>query len=72
MNNIQNGCKCIFDTFGSDSSLNVRSGQIVEIIRPLTEKEADLFLTGPMFHIRFADGFETDAFENELLEMPEE
>lgn len=60
----------VFDTHGADSELNCRSGEVVDVLRPLTEQEADLFETGPMFHIRFvADGFETDAFEDELLPL---
>ena len=58
--------KYIFDTHGADSELNCRSGQIVDVIRPLTEKEADIEEVGPMFRIEFADGFQTDAFEDEL------
>lgn len=56
----------IFDTHGYDSKLNCRSGSTVAALRPLTEKEADLVETGPMFRIRFDDGYETDAFEDEL------
>ena len=58
--------KYIFDTHGADSELNCRSGQIVEIIRPLTEKEADIAEVGMMYKIKFADGFQVDAFEDEL------
>lgn len=62
--------KKIFDTHGGDSKLNNRTGQTVEVIRPLTEQEADLAETGPMYHIRFPDGFETDAFADELSDIP--
>lgn len=61
-----------FDTHGGDSKLNERSGQLVEVVRPLTEEEADLFDVGPMYRIRFPDGFETDAFEDELVEASDE
>lgn len=61
--------KKVFDTHGCDTKLNDRSGQIVEVIRPLTEQEADLFDVGAMYHIQFSDGYETDAFEEELLEV---
>lgn len=64
--------KKIFDTHGGDSELNERSGQLVEVVRPLTEEEADLFDVGPMYRIRFPDGFETDAFEDELMEATDE
>ena len=58
----------IFDTHGADSTYNDRTGQKVEVLRPLTEKEADLLETGPMFRVRFPDGLEIDAFEDELIE----
>lgn len=48
--------------------LDHRTGQAVEILRPLTSDEADLDEVGPMFRIRFSDGYETDAFEEELKE----
>lgn len=42
-----------------------RSGQVVQIIRPLSAR------TGPvdnrMYRIRFADGQEADAFSSELV-----
>lgn len=61
----------IFNTHGCDSELNSRSGALVEVLRPLTESEADLCETGPMYEVRFADGFETDVFEDELQEHSE-
>lgn len=60
------GTNCVFDTHGGDSRLNERSGQNCVIVRHLTEDEADMFDVGPMYHIRFDDGYETDAFEDEL------
>lgn len=42
-----------------------RSGQTVEIVRPLTRDEADEEV-GPMFLIRFQDGVEANAFDDEL------
>ena len=59
--------KKIFDTHGNDSELNVRSGQEVEVIRELADNECDKAEVGNMFHIRFEDGYETDAFEDELI-----
>ena len=56
----------IFDTHGNDSEFNNRSGQEVEVIRPLTSNECDIEEVGNMYHIRFDDGYETDAFEDEL------
>lgn len=63
---IADGTKCIFDTRGGDTDLNGRSGETVTVIRALTEEEADLEDVGPMYKIEFADGFSTDAFEDEL------
>ena len=57
----------IFDTHGNDSALNNRSGQEVEVVRPLSATECDIDEVGNMFRIRFKDGFETDAFEDELI-----
>lgn len=62
---IISGKKRIFNSHGADSDLNERTGSSCEIIRKLTEKEADPEV-GSMYHIRFEDGFETDAFEDEL------
>ncbi len=56
----------IFDTHGTDSTLNCRSKSEVKVLRELTEDECDIEDVGKMYHIRFADGFETDAFEDEL------
>lgn len=58
--------KRIFDTHGCDSELNNRSGQEVEVLRELTDMECDKEEVGNMYRIRFADGFITDAFEDEL------
>lgn len=58
--------KFMFDSHGGDSQLNARTGQLVTVLRALTEKEADIDDVGPMFHIRFEDGYETDAFADEL------
>jgi len=58
--------KFLFDSHGGDSELNARTGQRVMVLRALTEQEADIFDDGKMFNIRFEDGFETDAFADEL------
>ena len=63
------GTKKIFDTHGGDSQLNDRTGQTVTVIRPLTRTEADITDVGPMFKVRFEDGYETDAFEDELSDI---
>lgn len=61
--------RAIFDTHGTDSEWNCRSGQQVEIIRPLTETECDIAEVGKMYKVRFDDGTETDAFEDELSKI---
>lgn len=43
-----------------------RSGQIVKVGLLLSAKEADLFETGPMWHIEFLDGLPAHAFADEL------
>ena len=56
----------IFDTHGMDSVWKERDGEKCIVLRPLTYKEADLHETGPMYRVRFNDGTETDAFDDEL------
>lgn len=56
--------KKIFNT--TDSELKKYNGTEVEIIRPLTEKECDIADVGNMYKVRFYDGYERDAFEDEL------
>lgn len=56
--------KKIFNT--TDSELKKYNGTEVEIIRPLTEKECDIEDVGKMYKVRFCDGYERDAFEDEL------
>ena len=58
----------IFDTDRRDSELMIHDGKEAEVIRPLTEEEADLDDIGPMYKIRFKDGTEADAFEDELYD----
>jgi hypothetical protein len=48
---------------GGTEKLRERTGQTVEIIRPLTEADPEV---GPMFRVRFPDGHENDAFGEEL------
>ena len=62
----ENGTKCKFDTHGGDSGLNYRTGESCVIIRPVTQDEADIFDVGNMYRVRFSDGVERDAFEDEL------
>jgi hypothetical protein len=56
------GQMVVFNSTASDGQRNVRA----EILRPLTDQEADLLETGPMYKIRTADGSEQDAFVDEL------
>lgn len=61
------GCPSIYDSHGGDSELNCRSGEKCWVLYPLFPKNYDRFDVGMMYRIRFGDGFETDAFEDELL-----
>lgn len=58
----------MFDTRGGDSRLNFRSGQVVEVVRELGPDDVDTADVGRMFRIRFEDGHEDDAFEDELTD----
>lgn len=60
----ENGKKYIFNT--TDTELKKYNGTEVEIIRPLTEKEADIEDVGNMYKVKFNDGYERDTFEDEL------
>jgi len=62
----KNGMTYTFNTHGADSTWTIRDGECCVVVRPLTKDEADLFDVGPMYRIRFSDGVETDAFEDEL------
>ena len=61
---IENGKKYLFNT--TDTELKKYNGTDVEIIRPLTEKEVDIEDVGNMYKVKFYDGYERDAFEDEL------
>ena len=46
------------------------NGRRCIIVRPLTDKEADLVETGPMFKVQFSETTEViDAFEDELSKI---
>lgn len=49
-----------------DTDLASRSGSVCTIVRRLTDDEADLNETGPMYAIRFPDGAGACVFEDEL------
>ncbi len=55
----------IFKTTQSD--LVKHNGLKFEIIRPLTEDEADINDVGNMYKIKLENGIEIDAFEDELI-----
>ena len=59
--------KLVYDSHNGDSKMNCRTGQEVQIIRELTEKEADIEDVGRMFRVRFPDGYVTDVFADELV-----
>lgn len=56
----------VFDCKGTDSELTKYDGCLCEVERELTKDEADIDEVGKMYHIKFMDGYETDAFEDEL------
>lgn len=61
--------RAIFTYHGSEDcfpELYKRTGQVVEVVRPLTKDEADIYDMGPVFRIKFSDGFTNDAFDDEL------
>ena len=63
---LENGKKYTFNT--TDTELSKYNGTDIEVIRPLTETECDIEDVGNMYKVRFADGYERDAFEDELSE----
>lgn len=60
--------KSVFVSNG-DSKWDSRTGETVEILYQLGSDKADVADVGPMFHIRFNDGVETDAFIDELPDL---
>ena len=52
-----------------EQEMAAHHGQRVTVIRALREPEESE--VGPMSHIRFADGYEGDAFADELLKPGE-
>lgn len=55
-----------FDSFGGYTELSSRDGSTCVVVRPLTEDEVDIDDVGRMYRVRFSDGYETDAFADEL------
>jgi len=53
-----------------DEEMRRHDGAIVSIVRRLGPKEVDEFDVGPMYHIRFPEGCQHDAFIDELDPQP--
>lgn len=53
--------------YTTQSDLLQYNGAEVTVLGPLPESEYDKEDVGPMFMIRFPDGKEIDAFEDELI-----
>lgn len=60
--------KKIFNSHGADSSLQQYDGCICVVLKKLTPEKVDTEDVGEMYRIRFLDGYETDAFADELTE----
>jgi hypothetical protein len=54
--------------YTTDSELKKYNNTTVEVIGPLDETKYDRFDVGNMYEIRFYDGKEAQAFEDELIE----
>ena len=52
------------------SALRHRDGSPVQVLRPLTDDEADLEETGPMYLVQFSDGQTACVFADELTPVP--
>jgi hypothetical protein len=53
-----------------EPELHAHSGQPVEVLGEVPEDTIDTCCVGPMFRIRFADGYESEAFIDELEPEP--
>ena len=60
-----------YDMNNSEVELHEHAGQVPVSVEPLDPREYDEAEGGPMFKIRFEDGFETYAFADELSEEDE-
>jgi len=59
-----------FQFINSDIDMTSRGAVIVNVIRQLTDDEANnQEETGPMYLVRLPDGTEEHAFEDELIEV---
>ena len=57
-----------FNSHGADSELKKYDNCLCEVQKELTKEEADIDDVGRMYHIKFMDGYETDAIEDELIQ----
>ena len=53
-----------------ESELSNRVGEDVDVLRILTDEDIDIDNLGPMYLIRFDDGVEIEAFQDELNFIP--
>lgn len=54
------------ERLGGDPIISRYDHHTAVVVRPLTADESDLDETGPMYLVRFDDGYEGDTFEDEL------
>lgn len=57
-----------YDMGNSETALHEHAGQEPVSVEPVDESRYDHEDIGPMFHVRFADGFGADVFADELKE----
>lgn len=57
----------MFNSHGTDRELKKYDACLCEIQGELSEDAVDIDDVGKMYHVKFADGYETDAFEDELF-----
>ncbi len=62
----------IFDSHGQNSMLKDRDGQKIEVIKDLPTEQAVINDVGMMYKVRFEDGFEANAFEDEIYDFVKE
>lgn len=59
------------DPTTSEQDLHARSGQVVSVASEVDHGTYDFEDVGPIFNIVFDDGFEAQAFSDELTEVHE-
>lgn len=65
---IKEGMRFLFDTQGQDSDYKNRDGTYCTVIDKVDPNLYDYYDVGPMYNVRFDDGFELKVFEDELKE----